>query len=48
MRILGRHFETLRQAEAYQMRLYNKYERVRLVQAPRFTEAGRYVWEVSE
>lgn len=28
-------------------RLYAKYDHVKLVRAPRFTHAGRYVWEVA-
>jgi hypothetical protein len=41
-------YETLKQAERYQNRLYSKYSTVRLVGWPRFTEAGRYIWEVAE
>ncbi len=39
--------KTLRQAERYQNLLYNKYNSVRLIHSPRFTEAGIYRWEVS-
>jgi hypothetical protein len=44
---LAKHCTTLKQAEQYQNRLYGKYESVRLVRSPRFTEAGLYVWEVA-
>jgi len=39
-------FVTLKQAERYQNSLYNKYDYVRLVCSPRFTEEGVYSWEV--
>lgn len=43
---IAKTFDTLRQAERFQSRLYDKYESVRLVLFPRFSEAGKYVWEV--
>lgn len=46
MRTITKHFDTLAKAEAYQNRLYNKYETVRLTRSPMFSEAGTYQWEV--
>ncbi len=40
-------FESLRQAEAYQNRLYGKHDSVKLVSSPTFSEEGQYVWNVS-
>ena len=46
MKRITKHFATLKKAEAYQNRLYNRYDHVRLVNWPRFTEEGNYEWEV--
>lgn len=43
---ITKQYKTLKQAERYQNRLYGKYNHVRLVQWPSFTEAGTYTWEV--
>lgn len=43
---ITKHFDTLKAAEQYQNRLYGQYDSVRLVAAPRFSEAGRYEWIV--
>jgi hypothetical protein len=40
-------YKTLRQAERYQNLLYNKFDSVKLVRSPMFTEYGIYAWEVS-
>ena len=48
MKTITKTYKTLKQAERYQNRLYNKYGTVRLVKWPRFTEEGVYVWEVAE
>jgi hypothetical protein len=40
------YFKTLKEAEAYQMELYSKFDNVKLLHAPRFSEDGKYVWEV--
>jgi hypothetical protein len=37
-------YKTLKLAERYQNRLYNKYNSVQLVSFPRFSEEGQYVW----
>ncbi len=47
MKTITKTFDTLKRAEAYQNRLYGKYDRVTLVRAPRFAEAGIYEWRVS-
>lgn len=39
-------FKTLKDAENYHEKLYNKYNKVQLVDFPRFTEAGIYTWNV--
>ncbi len=46
MKTITKTYETQKQAERYQNRLYGKYNTVRLVRWPRFTEAGKYTWEV--
>lgn len=46
MKRITKTFKTLSQAEAYQNRLCNQYNLVHLIQAPFFSEAGLYVWEV--
>lgn len=38
--------KTLKAAERYQDKLDAQYDFVRLIQSPRFTEAGNYIWEV--
>lgn len=43
---LSKECKTLKAAERYQNQLYNKYNYVRLIQSPRFKEAGNYIWEV--
>lgn len=45
-RIITKHYDKLRQAEAYQTRLCNRYDYVRLIGWPRFTNNGNYTWEV--
>ncbi len=48
MKTITKHFKTLKAAETYQNRLYNKYESVELVRWPRFGEGdGYYSWRVS-
>ena len=53
MKKIIKNYKTLKQAETYQNRLYNKYKTVRLVAVPPptgrrwlFSEEGQYVWEV--
>ena len=38
--------KTLKRAEAYQDRLYDIYDKVKLVKSPKYSEDGEYVWEV--
>lgn len=47
MKRITKNCSSLRQAEHFQFRLYGKYNSVRLVQFPRFSGAGTYVWVVS-
>jgi hypothetical protein len=44
---IARALETIQQANRYQFKLYQQWDSVQLVSAPMFSEAGRYVWEVS-
>jgi hypothetical protein len=44
---ITRFFKTIKQAEKFQNSLYSKYYFVELVSFPRFSEEGRYTWEVS-
>jgi len=46
MKRITKVFDTLKQAEQFQNRLYDKYNHVRLVSSPTFSEDGTYVWEV--
>lgn len=43
---LSKECKTLRAAERYQNRLYEKYDIVKLIQWPRFGESGNYIWHV--
>ena len=45
---IAKRFDTLRQAERFQNRLYGKYDRVTLVSSPRFGESGLYVWSIGK
>ena len=44
--MIQRYFATLADAEAFQDKLYNKYDSVQLVRSPQFSEAGQYAWVV--
>jgi hypothetical protein len=46
MKTIVKHFDSLKKAEQYQDKLYDKYDHVRLVRWPSFSEAGDYAWEV--
>lgn len=48
MKKITKYFSTMKDAERYQNRLYGRYHRVHLTSAPRFSEAGNYVWEVEK
>ena len=41
-----REFASLKQAERFQNRLYNRYDSVKLIRAPLFRECGMYIWDV--
>lgn len=45
--VVTRKCSSLKQAERWQMRLYNKYTTVRLFRWPAFSEDGFYSWHVS-
>lgn len=44
---IRKRLKTLKQAEKFQNSLYNKYNYVRLVTSPIFTEDGLYIWDIS-
>ena len=46
MKTITKYFATLGLAEAYQSRLYSRFDSVKLTGSPRFSEAGSYTWEV--
>lgn len=46
-KIIRKYFKTLKQAEKYQDKLYNKYSNVEVIGWPQFTEAGTYTFRVS-
>lgn len=46
MKTISKTFESLKEAERYQSRLYNEWDYVKLVQFPIFGESGKYVWHV--
>lgn len=46
MKVIKKHFESLRKAEQYQEKLYSKYDVVRLISFPTLFDCGTYIWEV--
>jgi hypothetical protein len=46
MKRITKYCRTLKQAEQYLNRLYSKYDHVRTVSSPLFSEAGNYIFEV--
>jgi hypothetical protein len=48
MKTIARTFNTLTAAERYQNKLYDRYNHVRLVSSPYFSQEGVYTWEVKE
>lgn len=46
MKTIRKFYKTIRQAENYQNRLYNRFDYVRLIKSPMFSECGEYVWQV--
>ena len=46
MKIISKHFDSLKKAGAYQERLYNQYDHVKLIAFPTVWESGVYTWEV--
>jgi len=47
MKYLRKEFATLKQAENYLIKLYDKYIHVQLISFPRFSERGTYIFEIS-
>lgn len=45
---LSKECKTLKAAERYQNSLYERFDYVRLIQSPRFTEDGNYIWDCRE
>ncbi len=45
MKTITKYFTDANKANAYYLRLCDKYESVKLVRSPRFTEDGYYSWE---
>lgn len=45
---IHKYFTTIKQAESYLMKLYNKYNSVKLVGFPIFGEVGNYSFEVKD
>jgi hypothetical protein len=43
---IAKTFDSLKQAERYHFKLYNRYDKVELVKSPMFSEHGIYVWIV--
>jgi hypothetical protein len=46
MKYVKQYFNTLKQAEKYLNKLYSKYDHVRIISFPMFTEAGSYTFEI--
>ncbi len=46
-RRIARHETTQRSAEIYQNRLYSRFDHVELVDWPRFSSTGTFIWEVA-
>lgn len=46
MKTIAKNFKTIKQAEIFQFNLYGKFDSVKLVKSPMFSEEGIYIWEV--
>lgn len=46
MKRITKYFPSLEKAEKFQFSLYGKYNSVKLITSPLFSEAGTYSWEV--
>lgn len=46
MKVVKKHFDSMRKAEQYQERLYAKYDVVRLISFPTVFDCGTYIFEV--
>jgi len=47
METITKYFKSIKQAEKYQNKLYNKFPYVRLITFPSYSEEGQYTWHVS-
>ena len=47
MKTIKKHFETIKQAIDYRTKLYQKYDFVKITDAPLFDENGTYVFSVN-
>jgi hypothetical protein len=45
---ISKTFKTPRQAESYQNRLYERFDSVKLLRSPMFSEEGAYTWQVDK
>lgn len=48
MNLIQKEFKTLKQAENFMNRLYSKYNSVELIQFPKFSENGIYIFKTSK
>ena len=47
MKTIKKHFETIKQAIDYRTKLYQKYDFVKITDAPLFDENGIYIFSVN-
>jgi hypothetical protein len=47
MKYINKHFNTLKEAERYLNKLYNKYHHVIVIKYPLFSENGIYIFEIN-
>jgi hypothetical protein len=48
MKLINKHFKTIKQADRYHLRLMDKYNSVKIINYPRFSETGLYTWQISK
>lgn len=48
VKYITHYFKTSEEAAAFQENLYDKYNHVKLIDSPKYSEYGEYRWEVSE
>jgi len=47
METISKRFNSIKQAERYQNKLYNTFNYVQLISYPVWSEDGLYIWEIS-